>query len=293
MQRIRAFTLIELLVVIAIIAILAAILFPVFAQAKLAAKKTQSVSNAKQLNLSTQLYAADYDDSFVPSYSYPNGWSSCPWYVWYDLIYPYTKNLEMYKDPANNRRHARTGSQREACAPLQGLYNSDLVPGSPSRPLAVGYFYNESYNPDPVACPQAIQGDPASMSQCYFGMRAGVIGDGFSDPGVNMTTIEDVAGTISLVSGNNSCPHNASGNFTSSLAVYRYPDDTDVRTTVWSSDPTAAVNRPNNGCRSADGTTRFGRVYKPYGGVGVFAFADGHVKALKQTQPNMWTRMAD
>ncbi len=58
----RAFTLIELLVVIAIIAILAAILFPVFAQAKEAAKKTQSLSNAKQGATSLMIYTGDYDD---------------------------------------------------------------------------------------------------------------------------------------------------------------------------------------------------------------------------------------
>lgn len=60
----RAFTLIELLVVIAIIAILAAILFPVFAQAKLAAKKTASISNQKQLGLGILMYANDYDDMY-------------------------------------------------------------------------------------------------------------------------------------------------------------------------------------------------------------------------------------
>jgi prepilin-type N-terminal cleavage/methylation domain-containing protein len=60
-----AFTLIELLVVIAIIAILAAILFPVFAQAKVAAKKTQDLSNTKQIGLASILYAADYDDQFT------------------------------------------------------------------------------------------------------------------------------------------------------------------------------------------------------------------------------------
>ena len=60
----RAFTLIELLVVIAIIAILAAILFPVFAQAKEAAKKTTSISNLRQLGTATALYQSDYDDTF-------------------------------------------------------------------------------------------------------------------------------------------------------------------------------------------------------------------------------------
>lgn len=62
----NGFTLIELLVVIAIIAILAAILFPVFAQAKDAAKKTVALSNVKQLALGYALYVGDVDDTFPP-----------------------------------------------------------------------------------------------------------------------------------------------------------------------------------------------------------------------------------
>lgn len=60
----KAFTLIELLVVIAIIAILAAILFPVFAQAKVAAKQTQAISNLKNIGTAFQLYMGDYDDTW-------------------------------------------------------------------------------------------------------------------------------------------------------------------------------------------------------------------------------------
>src|SRR6186997_586733 len=64
----RAFTLIELLVVIAIIAILAAILFPVFAQAKAAAKKTDAISNTKQVTLAAKMYNNDNDDDILPRY---------------------------------------------------------------------------------------------------------------------------------------------------------------------------------------------------------------------------------
>ena len=68
-RRARGFTLIELLVVIAIIAILAAILFPVFAQAKAAAKKTAAISNAKQIGLGETMYQGDVDDTFVPYFT--------------------------------------------------------------------------------------------------------------------------------------------------------------------------------------------------------------------------------
>src|SRR5471030_1093652 len=80
-KKIHAFTLIELLVVIAIIAILAAILFPVFAQAKESAKKTVCLSQAKQTGLSEMMYANDYDNTMVPaSYGEYNSTWSAPWF---------------------------------------------------------------------------------------------------------------------------------------------------------------------------------------------------------------------
>ena len=72
MQRRRAFTLIELLVVIAIIAILAAILFPVFAQAREKARQTSCLSNLKQLSSAMLMYAQDYDGLFAPVIGRPN-----------------------------------------------------------------------------------------------------------------------------------------------------------------------------------------------------------------------------
>jgi prepilin-type N-terminal cleavage/methylation domain-containing protein len=101
MKHRSAFTLIELLVVIAIIAILAAILFPVFAQAKAAAKKTTAISNAKQQGTACLIYMADYDD-FYPIAFYNNTYLANPANpdaTSHSLIYPYQKNVGLYFDP--------------------------------------------------------------------------------------------------------------------------------------------------------------------------------------------------
>jgi len=68
----RGFTLIELLVVIAIIAILAAILFPVFAQARESSRKTQCLSNTRQIGTAVMMYVQDYDEVFFPQ-PWPGG----------------------------------------------------------------------------------------------------------------------------------------------------------------------------------------------------------------------------
>jgi len=126
MKMRKAFTLIELLVVIAIIAILAAILFPVFAQAKEAAKKTADLSNNKQMALGFMQYIADTDDVFPIAFGsdaggqwrwnynhyFPANWpsgagtdgayairSSISSGSWANVIYPYVKNVGVYEGP--------------------------------------------------------------------------------------------------------------------------------------------------------------------------------------------------
>jgi prepilin-type N-terminal cleavage/methylation domain-containing protein len=97
------FTLIELLVVIAIIAILAAILFPVFAQAREAARKITCVSNTRQIGLALMQYAQDYDDTVVPNNNQVTGSPSSSWLSWPDFLQPYIKNDGVLRCPSSQR----------------------------------------------------------------------------------------------------------------------------------------------------------------------------------------------
>ncbi len=96
----RGFTLIELLVVIAIIAILAAILFPVFARAKGKARQVSCLSNEKQIGLAIMMYAQDNDETFPSAYYYQNGATSANGYVhWAGLVHPYVMNDQLFVCP--------------------------------------------------------------------------------------------------------------------------------------------------------------------------------------------------
>jgi len=106
-MRRSGFTLIELLVVIAIIAILAAILFPVFAKAREKARQSSCASNIKQLGLAVQQYLQDYDET-TPQAAinmgagnavYPNG-STGQYYLWYHPLQPYIKNFQVLNCPS-------------------------------------------------------------------------------------------------------------------------------------------------------------------------------------------------
>ncbi len=109
MRKKYGFTLIELLVVIAIIAILAAILFPVFAQARATARGAASIRNLKQVVLASLMNAQDYDETMVPCETWGteariNGHQTVKGGIdfnsWRALVFPYTKSLDIFDDPA-------------------------------------------------------------------------------------------------------------------------------------------------------------------------------------------------
>ncbi len=132
-RRRSAFTLIELLVVIAIIAILAAILFPVFAKARDQARKTSCLSNMKQLGLGFLMYAQDYDER-LPGVNFGNGvGQGWPWTVWAGsvdwtgvfthAVQPYIKNRSIMQCPSGTEVDRWSGTNGLSYCYNEYLYN--------------------------------------------------------------------------------------------------------------------------------------------------------------------------
>jgi prepilin-type N-terminal cleavage/methylation domain-containing protein/prepilin-type processing-associated H-X9-DG protein len=99
-QKNKGFTLIELLVVIAIIALLAAILFPVFARARENARRASCQSNVKQMALGALQYTQDYDERLPPAYNEDTQ------KVWGELIQPYLKSTQLFQCPSDASSHS-------------------------------------------------------------------------------------------------------------------------------------------------------------------------------------------
>ncbi len=174
----KAFTLIELLVVIAIIAILAAILFPVFAQAKAAAKKTVDLSNLKQLGTSVYIYANDYDDSLGDAPAYGNGVDS---FILAVRLQPYVKSYALWKCP--------TSSFKAGTINTEEGYNGDLMPnptdpcvGLPASTETQAQFYADIY----PAVDYML--NPAMWSYQQGGCATGGATGGYSHPGPNISS---------------------------------------------------------------------------------------------------------
>ncbi len=133
--RTAGFTLIELLVVIAIIAILAAILFPVFARAREKARQTSCLSNMKQLGLSLIMYSQDYDSIF-PMWGY--GGSDADdtvadgAYTWDTVLMPYMKNEQILTCPSNDANDGGDRCRSYALPRYVSRVNVDMVPAPTS-----------------------------------------------------------------------------------------------------------------------------------------------------------------
>ncbi|MFN4032940.1 MAG: DUF1559 domain-containing protein [Fimbriimonadales bacterium] len=121
------FTLIELLVVIAIIAVLAAILFPVFAQAREKARQMQCMSNCRQIGLAFRMYTDDHDGYFPMSY---HAADNSGVFAWTHRVQPYIKSRDIYRCPSDHSKH------------WDGDYESPIPFVGRNRRRLTSYYYN-------------------------------------------------------------------------------------------------------------------------------------------------------
>ncbi|GAB4456327.1 MAG: hypothetical protein OHK0029_14040 [Armatimonadaceae bacterium] len=258
-----AFTLIELLVVIAIIAILAAILFPVFAQARAKARQTSTLSNVKQVALAMLMYAQDYDETHVVSCTWcsdPVGYPNSPnnWVDgWAERIMPYMKNLGILRSPSDSGHSGWDGF-----GPWISLATNSLSGGYTS----LGYGENVTIGVVGLAMPWS----PGTSG------------------GQSMAVINRPAETIMLGEKHSDDCNRAGldwlGNRTrfqpSSTLMWDPVDTTNYYGWIGGNIP--------NGTRAeaAFPNGRNGGVSAKHAEMSNFAFADGHVKAMRPAQTN-------
>ncbi len=245
MKQNRAFTLIELLVVIAIIAILAAILFPVFAQAKMAAKKTASLSNVKQVALASVMYGNDYDDTFCAQ-GEPgptNGWG---WQMtWIFETQPYMKNYDMLRDPSDAHGVVPdTGPMYSYWA--NGVLSAKCTPGWDGWKFRGVINFSHSW----------AEMAPRSASAVTFPASTILL-------------------ATRMVPAEGSWMQTLHGAFSCWSGVLTNSDGVDMG---------VALPGQKNGTFGAPDGTYDGTIYNGYAGKSNFAFTDGHAKTMKPTE---------
>jgi len=260
----RAFTLIELLVVIAIIAILAAILFPVFAQAKEAAKKTSCLSNSKQVILSELQYQADYDDYMVPVNgcdwgSAIYGTTACTTYPY--LLQPYSKNWQIHRSPGDSSGESVYGLMPDDSGPCTAT-DKGLCYGWRSN-----YGYNFMYLSLPVYGSGGVpNGQPNPQSSTTVGSPAATL--------FSVTSIWDRSGGAPKGGGNRAV--NAPCYIEVGGASYAVPTTYSFYALSTSNGIKWDPNNPNS-------PTQFGYAFPFFTGRTVINsnFVDGHAKGLR------------
>jgi len=260
----RAFTLIELLVVIAIIAILAAILFPVFAQAKLAAKKIRVLSQMKQLGTAVTLYASDADDYFVPASM--RGGAGDP-IVWPPLVLPYTKSEPLFVTGEGDATPTRSWAGEAG-----GIYSR--------RNQDIGYSDATGYDPNSTAVEgAAAPGTEGFTSAANFSRAEFAAETGLFAVTPNSKTGKERGYVFNPYNG----PNDPGGDYAKGLPLVA---DVNLVTTPY---------KGNNYTGLAAGALK--PIYAKFGGNGTgdgttpVIFADGHAKAFSANSLNSFGKV--
>jgi len=251
-MRTKGFTLIELLVVIAIIAILAAILFPVFSRARAKALQTSCLSNVKQLALATMMYATENKD-MLPTISY--WWPSWPPY-WHPYSWPY--KIAKYISAEGGNHWAATGTS---------LYDQGQVFQCPAAQMVGGPSWAEG-TPCP-GIPIAYSGYTVNQAVWMYYMKD--LGYYFG-PGLSLTQIANTSQVILL--GDSSL-----GNcgYPQDYITYSFSWGSGAWTPgIWNLDPWRSYYGPGYPYPGGPGTE-----FRAHLGGYNFAFCDGHAKYMK------------
>ncbi|MCG9895012.1 MAG: prepilin-type N-terminal cleavage/methylation domain-containing protein [Fimbriimonadaceae bacterium] len=283
----RGFTLMELLVVIAIIAILAAILFPVFAQAKSAAKKTVAVSNLKQIGTAVLMYAGDNDDVYPRTMDTSSGFpETISWWA----VANYQRALEPYM------KNGRGGINERGLAPGKGSVWFD--PSDPDRGTSImwGSFANSGFMTGMHRNGSTID-DPSGTvySALRIGNWARAVGAvvpnplPVSDPNDPFWSSEffDICFDPWTADRDNTASPYHFSKERAAPPCSRFPNDPLCED--WNGQLEGEWNENLHGFpRTPRGETRYGRVQ-------IFAFTDSHVKTLpfaatyRSAEDNMWS----
>ena len=261
----RAFTLIELLVVIAIIAILAAILFPVFAQAKAAAKKTAALSNVKQLALANIMYQADNDDYF--SFGLGDSWWGDNWVF---NTQPYVKSYGLMIDPMDPKSKA--------------TWDAWMKDGTA--------WANETFLPVSFAANGLARNDSGGATKGVMGLAQSWL----RSPAAAATAVTKPAETVMLAARHDGQRQYGTGMIFMGFSWWDgpwagggngglIPDGGNQQANDFDQARTGQPYKSQNGVLF-NKSDRDGGVSAIHAGTAPFVFADGHAKAMRPTQTN-------